>query len=180
MNLLVLLDVRIAFGLVEIIIFQLGALILGFSIHFFFASRKSISSVPEAALPKEPGISEAEEWRLKYYDEVDDHQKERDDLKRHLKAAKENEEILSIEIDEIRKERRKELVKKCQAEGEHSKVAIRNIRRDSIEYIKKLQKDGLSEDAAKDAEKDVQTMTDRYISLVDKHLAAKEKEMMAV
>ena len=106
MNLLVLLDVRIAFGLVEIIIFQLGALILGFSIHFFFASRKSISSVPEAALPKEPGISEAEEWRLKYYDEVDDHQKERDDLKRHLKAAKENEEILSIEVNELKKEMR--------------------------------------------------------------------------
>jgi ribosome recycling factor len=80
----------------------------------------------------------------------------------------------------LTEERRRELFKKASAEGEHSKVAIRNIRRDSIEYIKKLQKDGLSEDAAKDAEKDVQTMTDRYISLVDKHLAAKEKEMMAV
>jgi ribosome recycling factor len=80
----------------------------------------------------------------------------------------------------LTEERRRELFKKASAEGEHSKVAVRNIRRDSIEHIKKLQKEGLSEDAAKDAEKDIQTMTDKYISLVDKHLAAKEKEMMAV
>jgi len=80
----------------------------------------------------------------------------------------------------LTEERRRELFKKASAEGEHSKVAVRNIRRDSIEHIKKLQKEGLSEDATKDAEKDMQTMTDKYISLVDKHLAAKEKEMMAV
>ena len=80
----------------------------------------------------------------------------------------------------LTEERRRELFKKASAEGEHSKVAIRNIRRDSIEHIKKLQKDGLSEDAAKDSEKDIQTMTDKYIALVDKHLGAKEKEMMAV
>ena len=80
----------------------------------------------------------------------------------------------------LTEERRKELFKKASGEGEHSKVAIRNIRRDSIEHIKKLQKDGLSEDASKDAEKDMQTITDKYINLVDKHLAAKEKEMMAV
>jgi ribosome recycling factor len=80
----------------------------------------------------------------------------------------------------LTEERRRDLFKKASAEGEHSKVAIRNIRRDSIEHIKKLQKDGLSEDAAKDAEKDMQNITDKYISLVDKHLSAKEKEMMAV
>jgi ribosome recycling factor len=72
------------------------------------------------------------------------------------------------------------LFKKASNEGEQSKVAIRNIRRESIEEIKKLQKDGLSEDVAKDAEKTVQDVTDRYISLVDKHLAGKEKEMMSV
>ncbi len=71
-------------------------------------------------------------------------------------------------------------MKKCQAEGEHSKVAIRNIRRDAIENIKKLQKNGLSEDAAKDAEAEVQHVTDKYISQVEKHLATKEKEIMAV
>jgi ribosome recycling factor len=80
----------------------------------------------------------------------------------------------------LTEERRKELVKKAGGEGEHSKVAIRNIRRDAIEQVKKLQKDGLSEDASKDGETTIQEITDRYISLVDKHLAAKEKEMMTV
>jgi ribosome recycling factor len=80
----------------------------------------------------------------------------------------------------LTEERRKELVKRCNGEGENSKVSIRNIRRDAIEQIKKLQKDGLSEDAAKDAEVEVQEMTNRYISLIEKHLEAKEKEIMVV
>lgn len=80
----------------------------------------------------------------------------------------------------LTEERRKELVKKCNAEGEHAKVAVRNIRRDGIEHVKKLQKDGLSEDAAKDAEDNIQQVTNRFITLVEKHLAAKEKEIMAV
>jgi ribosome recycling factor len=80
----------------------------------------------------------------------------------------------------LTEERRKEFVKRANGEGEHSKVAIRNIRRDAIEGIKKLQKDGLSEDVCKDAEKDVQNTTDKYISLIEKHLAQKEKEIMSV
>lgn len=88
--------------------------------------------------------------------------------------------IIRLFLPPLTEERRKELVKKANAEGEHSKVAIRNIRRDAIEHIKKLQKDGLSEDAAKDAEKDIQELTDKFILLVDKHLARKDKEIMAV
>ena len=80
----------------------------------------------------------------------------------------------------LTEERRKELVKKCNGEGEQAKVSVRNIRREAIEDIKKMQKDGLSEDAAKDAEAAVQVLTDKHISLVEKHLAAKEKEIMAV
>jgi ribosome recycling factor len=80
----------------------------------------------------------------------------------------------------LTEERRKELVKKSGVECEHSKVAIRNIRRDAIEDVKKLQKDGLSEDVAKDSEKDIQELTDRYIALVDKHFVAKEKEIMSI
>ncbi len=80
----------------------------------------------------------------------------------------------------LTEERRRELVKKSAAEAEQAKVAIRNIRRESIEEIKRLQKEGLSEDIAKDAEKDVQDITDKYISLVEKHLAAKEKDVMAI
>lgn len=88
--------------------------------------------------------------------------------------------LIRIFLPPLTEERRKELVKKCLAEGEHSKVAIRNIRREAIEGIKKLQKNGLSEDAAKDAEADVQQVTDKFISFVDKHLASKEKEIMSV
>jgi ribosome recycling factor len=80
----------------------------------------------------------------------------------------------------LTEERRRELVKKSAAEAEQSKVAIRNIRREAIEEIKRLQKDGLSEDIAKDSEKEVQDITDKYIALVEKHLAAKERDVMAI
>jgi len=72
------------------------------------------------------------------------------------------------------------MVKKEKGEGENSKVAIRSIRRDSMENIKKLQKNGLSEDICKDAEEEIQQLTDKHIALVEKHLAAKEKEIMTV
>lgn len=80
----------------------------------------------------------------------------------------------------LTEERRKELVKRCNGEGENGKISIRNIRRDAIEQIKKLQKDGLSEDAAKDAEAEMQELTNRFILLIEKHLEAKEKEIMVV
>ncbi|WP_121354001.1 ribosome recycling factor [Flavisolibacter nicotianae] len=88
--------------------------------------------------------------------------------------------IIRMFLPPLTEERRRELVKRCQGEGEHSKVAIRNIRRDAIENIKKAQKNGLSEDAAKDAEEEVQELTNHHISLVDKHLQSKEKEIMSV
>ncbi|MGX5818453.1 ribosome recycling factor [Chitinophaga lutea] len=88
--------------------------------------------------------------------------------------------IIRLFLPPLTEERRKELVKRVNGEGEHAKVAVRNIRRDAIEGIKKLQKDGLSEDTAKDAEADVQTLTDKFITLVDKHCAAKDKEIMAI
>jgi len=88
--------------------------------------------------------------------------------------------LIRLFLPPLTEERRKELVKRCHSEGEHSKVAIRNIRRDAIEHIKRLQKNGLSEDAAKDAEADVQQVTDKYTAAVEKHLASKEKEIMSV
>ena len=88
--------------------------------------------------------------------------------------------IIRLFLPPLTEERRRELVKKCNVEGENAKVSIRNIRRDAIENIKKQQKDGLSEDESKDAEKDVQDKTDKYIALVEKHLLAKEKEIMSV
>ena len=88
--------------------------------------------------------------------------------------------IIRLFMPALTEERRREFVKKANNEGEHSKVAIRSIRRDAIEHIKKLQKEGLSEDLTKDAEKSVQEITDRYIATVENHLAVKEKEIMSV
>lgn len=88
--------------------------------------------------------------------------------------------IIRLFMPPLTEERRREFVKRAGGEGEQSRVAIRNIRRDAIEQIKKLQKDGLSEDEAKDAEKEIQDITDKYISLVEKHLQTKEKEIMSV
>lgn len=88
--------------------------------------------------------------------------------------------IIRLFMPPLTEERRKELVKRAGGEGEQSRIAIRNIRRDAIEQIKKLQKDGLSEDEAKDAEKEIQDITDKHIVMVEKHLAAKEKEIMSV
>lgn len=88
--------------------------------------------------------------------------------------------IIRLFLPPLTEERRKEMVKRCNGEGEQAKVAVRSIRRDGIEHIKKLQKDGLSEDQAKDAETEIQELTDKFISLVEKHLEAKEKEIMSV
>ena len=88
--------------------------------------------------------------------------------------------IIRLFLPPLTEERRKEFVKRSNAEGEHAKIAVRSIRRDSIEQIKKLQKEGLSEDAAADAENDIQEITDKFIAQVEKHLVAKEKEIMAV
>lgn len=88
--------------------------------------------------------------------------------------------IIRIFLPPLTEERRKEIVKRVQGEGEQSKIAVRNIRRDAIEQIKKLQKNGLSEDIAVDAEKEIQDLTNKFIATIEKHLDAKEKEIMSV
>ncbi|MCW3123609.1 MAG: ribosome recycling factor [Flavipsychrobacter sp.] len=87
---------------------------------------------------------------------------------------------IRLYLPPLTEERRKEFAKRAFGEGEQAKVAVRSIRRDSIEQIKKLQKDGLSEDAAKDGETAVQGVTDKFIALVDQHCKDKEKEIMTV
>ncbi len=89
-------------------------------------------------------------------------------------------EVVRLNIPILTEERRKTLVKQVHQIAEHSKVSIRSARRDGNEGIKSLQKDGLGEDAAKAAEADVQHFTDAYIAKVDKHVEAKEKEIMTV
>jgi len=89
--------------------------------------------------------------------------------------------FIRLFLPPLTEERRKELVKRCNAEGEQGKVSIRNIRREAIEHIKKLQKESeISEDAAKDAETEIQELTNKYITLIEKHLESKEREIMVV
>ncbi len=88
--------------------------------------------------------------------------------------------MIRLFLPPLTEERRKELVKRVNGEGENAKISVRNIRREAIEQIKKQQKDGLSEDAAKDAEARVQVVTDKHIVLVDQHCKDKEKEIMTI
>ena len=91
-----------------------------------------------------------------------------------------NGEMVRLNLPPMTEERRRELVKNVKHLGENAKVTIRNARKEANDHIKKLQKEGLSEDIAKDAEDEVQKMTDSYSAEVDKHLDRKEKEIMTV
>ena len=91
-----------------------------------------------------------------------------------------NGEVIRINVPAITEERRKELVKKARTAGENAKVAVRNARRDAIESLKKLQKEGLPEDSEKDFEDEVQKLTDNFSKKVEEILSAKEKEIMTV
>lgn len=91
-----------------------------------------------------------------------------------------NGEIVRINVPPLTEERRKELVKQSKSVGENAKVSIRNTRRDAIDTFKKMVKDGLPEDASKDAEAEVQKITDNYNKKVDDILAQKEKDIMTI
>jgi ribosome recycling factor len=88
--------------------------------------------------------------------------------------------LIRINIPPLTEERRKDLVKNTHSEGEHNKVSIRNIRRDANEHVKKESKAGASEDMVKEAEIQIQQMTDAFIKKIDEHVSAKEKEIMTV
>lgn len=91
-----------------------------------------------------------------------------------------NGETIRINIPALTEERRKELVKKARTEGETAKVSVRNARRDAIDALKKMIKEGLPEDVEKDSEDMVQKHTDSTIKNIDALLTAKEKEIMTV
>lgn len=91
-----------------------------------------------------------------------------------------NGEQLIIQIPMLTEERRRDLVKKAKAEGEHAKVGIRNNRKDAIDMIKDLKNEGLSEDMTKDAETEVQSIINGFIKKVDDLVDAKEKDIMTI
>lgn len=88
--------------------------------------------------------------------------------------------MIRLSIPPLTEERRAELVKLTKKFGEEGKVAIRNIRRDANDDIKKMEKSEISEDESRRHQEDIQKSTDKYIAEVDKVLAAKEKEIMEV
>lgn len=90
-------------------------------------------------------------------------------------------DIIRVPTPPLTEERRKEMVKLVKTEGEDAKVAVRNIRRDANEALKKMVKDkACSEDEERRAQDDIQKLTDRFVQQIDKLLTEKEKEVMTV
>ena len=89
--------------------------------------------------------------------------------------------VIRLIFPQLTEERRRDLTKQVKKYAEDAKVAMRTIRRDGMDYVKKLKKNSeITEDDQKKAEKDLQDMLDKYIKKVDETLAAKEKELMAI
>ena len=89
--------------------------------------------------------------------------------------------VIRLAFPQLTEERRKDLTKQVRQYGETSKVAVRNVRRDAVEYVKKAQKKGeMTEDDQKKAEKDIQELTDKFTKRIDEMCATKEKELMEI
>jgi ribosome recycling factor len=92
-----------------------------------------------------------------------------------------NGEVIRCVVPALTEERRKDLIKKAKAQGETTKVTIRNVRRDGIDLLKKAQKnEGLSEDGEKEGEAELQKITDKWVKKVDEVISAKEKDILTV
>ena len=91
-----------------------------------------------------------------------------------------NGDSIIINVPALTEERRRDLVKQAKAEAEDAKIGVRNARKDANNEIKKLEKEGMSEDVCKNAEDDVQNLTNSYIKKIDDLLALKEAEIMKV
>ena len=91
-----------------------------------------------------------------------------------------NGETIRLTVPPLTEDRRKELVKKAKAAGENAKVVVRNARRDAVDRLKKMIKEGLPEDVEKDSEDLVQKETDAAVKNIDALIAVKEKEILSV
>lgn len=89
--------------------------------------------------------------------------------------------VIRLVFPQLTEERRKELIKQVKKYGEDAKVAVRNVRRDAVDYVKKAQKKGeLTEDDQKKSEKDIQDLTDKFTKRIDEMCSVKEKELMEI
>ena len=142
----------------------------------YYGTPSPIQSVANVSVP-EPRMIQIQPWEASMVKEI-----EKAIICSDLGINPTNDgKLIRLVFPELTEERRKELAKDIKKKGENTKVAIRNIRRDAIDSIKKSGKaEDISEDAIKDLEDKAQKLTDEYVAKVDKAVEAKSKEILTV
>lgn len=142
----------------------------------YYGAPSPLQSVANVSVP-EPRMIQIQPWEPSLVKEI-----EKAILVSDLGINPTNDgKIIRLVFPELTEERRKELAKDVKKKGENAKVAIRNIRRDAIDHVKKMGKtDDVSEDEIKDLEDSIQKLTDKYVASVDKAVEAKTKEILTV
>ena len=142
----------------------------------YYGTPSPIQSVANVSVP-EPRMILIQPWEASLVKEI-----EKAILISDLGINPTNDgKVIRLVFPELTEERRKELAKDVKKKGEDAKVAVRNIRRDAIDHVKKLGKsEGVSEDEVKDLEDGIQKLTDKYVADVDKAVDAKTKEILTV
>ena len=142
----------------------------------YYGSPTPLQQVANISVP-EPRMILIQPWEKKLIKDI-----EKAILTSDLGINPQNDgRVIRLVFPQLTEDRRKELVKQVNKYAEEAKVAMRNIRRDGMDYVKKLKKNSeITEDDQKKAEKDLQDLLDKNIKKVDAALAAKEKELMAI
>ena len=142
----------------------------------YYGTPSPIQSVANVSVP-EPRMIQIQPWEASLVKEI-----EKAILVSDLGINPTNDgKVIRLVFPELTEERRKELGKDVKKKGEDAKVAIRNIRRDAIDHVKKMGKtDDISEDEVKDLEDSIQKLTDKYVGNVDKAVETKTNEILTV
>lgn len=141
----------------------------------YYGTPTPLQQVGNITVP-EPRILQIQPWESKMVREI-----EKAIMTSDLGINPTNDgRVIRLVFPELTEERRKDLVKDIKKKGEAGKVAIRNIRRDANDYLKKLGKADVSEDEIKDLEDATQKMTDKFIKEIDKAVEEKSKEILTV
>ena len=141
----------------------------------YYGTPSSLQQVANVTVP-EPRMIQIQPWEASLVKEI-----EKAIMCSDLGINPTNDgKVIRLVFPELTEERRKELVKDVKKKGEQAKVAVRNIRRDGNDALKKLGKTEISEDEVKDLENQLQKLTDKYIAEVDKAIDEKSKEILTV
>ncbi|MBS4022430.1 MAG: ribosome recycling factor [Dethiobacter sp.] len=141
----------------------------------YYGTLMPINQLANVSTP-EPRLLIIQPWDKKAVSEI-----ERAILKSDLGLTPNSDgTIIRLSIPQLTEERRKELVKLVKKKAEEGRVAVRNIRRDANEELRKMEKDSITEDQLHKSQDEIQKLTDKYIEEVEKVLSAKEKEIMEV